>query len=106
MPARSLESLDNPNGAARAGGFSLHAGIDIAPNQRPRLERLCRYMSRPPVSVDRLALASSGHVRYQLKTPYRNGTTHVLIEPLNFLARLTALVPPPRTADRPSMTAA
>jgi hypothetical protein len=106
VPARSLESLDNPNGAARAGGFSLHAGIDIAPNQRPRLERLCRYMSRPPVSVDRLALASSGHVRYQLKTPYRNGTTHVLIEPLNFLARLTALVPPPRTADRPSMTAA
>jgi len=28
-----------PNGAARAGGFSLHAGVEIAPNQREKLER-------------------------------------------------------------------
>jgi len=35
-------------------------------------------------------------VRYQLKTPYRDGTTHVLFEPLDFLARLAALVPKPR----------
>jgi hypothetical protein len=32
-------------------------------------------------------------VRYQLKTPYRDGTTHVLFEPLDFIARLAALVP-------------
>jgi Putative transposase len=32
----------------------------------------------------------------QLKTAYRDGTTHVLLEPLEFLARLAALVPPPR----------
>jgi SAM-dependent methyltransferase len=30
-----------------------------------------------------------------LKTPYRDGTTHVLFEPLDFLARLAALVPSP-----------
>ena len=53
-------------------------------------------MSRPPVSTERMALTSSGHVRYQLKTPYRDGTTHVVIEPLDFMARLAALVPPPR----------
>lgn len=35
-------------------------------------------------------------MRYSLKTPYRDGTTHVLFEPLDFLARLAALVPPPR----------
>ena len=40
-------------------------------------------MSRPPVSTERMALTSSGHVRYQLKTPYRDGTTHVVIEPLD-----------------------
>ncbi|MGQ0835402.1 MAG: transposase, partial [Gammaproteobacteria bacterium] len=34
--------------------------------------------------------------RYRLKTPYRDGTTHVLFEPLDLLARLAALVPPPR----------
>lgn len=83
-------------GAARAGGFSLHAGIDIAPGQRQKLERLCRYVSRPPVSIDRMALTSSGHVRYTLKTPYRDGTTHIVLEPLDLMARLAALVPPPR----------
>jgi hypothetical protein len=35
-------------------------------------------------------------VRYELKTPYRNGTTHVIFEPLDFIARLAALVPKPR----------
>jgi len=69
-------------GAANAGGFSLHAGIDIAPGQRQKLERLCRYVSRPPVSTERMALTSSGHVCYALKTPYRDGTTHIVLEPL------------------------
>jgi hypothetical protein len=83
-------------GAAQAGGFSLHAGIDIEPHQRPKLERLCRYVSRPPVAVDRMALTASGQVRYTLKTPYRDGTTHIVLEPLDLMARLAALVPPPR----------
>jgi len=85
-----------PNGAARAGGFSLHAGVDIAPNERAQLERLCRYVSRPPVASERLALTASGQVRYTLKTPYRDGTTHIVLEPLDLMARLAALVPTPR----------
>ena len=96
VPPR-LQGLEgDPNGAARAGGFSLHAGVDIAPNQREKLERLCRYVSRPPVASERLALTASGHVRYTLKTPYRDGTTHIVLEPLDLMARLAALVPPPR----------
>jgi len=43
-----------------------------------------------------LSPTAGGRVRYQLKTPYRDGTTHVLFEPLDFLARLAALVPKPR----------
>ena len=35
-------------------------------------------------------------MRYELKTPYRDGTTHVIFEPMNFIARLVALVPKPR----------
>jgi len=35
-------------------------------------------------------------VRYQLKTPYRDGTTHIVLEPLDLMARLAARVPPPR----------
>jgi hypothetical protein len=46
--------------------------------------------------LERLALTSAGQVRYALKTPYRDGTTHIVLEPLDLLARLAALVPPPR----------
>ncbi len=96
VPPR-LQGLEgDANGAVRAGGFSLHAGIDIKSAQRAKLERLCRYVSRPPVATERLALTPAGHVRYQLKTPYRDGTTHLVLEPLDLLARLAALVPPPR----------
>ena len=35
-------------------------------------------------------------MRYQLKTPYRDGTTFVVFEPLDFIARLVALIPRPR----------
>ena len=48
------------------------------------------------VSTERLSLTCQGHIRYALKTPYRDGTTHVVFEPLDFIARLAALVPPPR----------
>lgn len=48
------------------------------------------------MSEKRLSLTSGGNVRYQLKTPYRDGTTHVIFEPLDFIARLAALVPKPR----------
>jgi hypothetical protein len=48
-------------------------------------------------AAGKAAVASSnGHVRYELKTPYRDGTTHVILEPLDFIARLVALVPKPR----------
>ena len=35
-------------------------------------------------------------MRYQLKTPYADGTTYVIFEPLDFIFRLVALVPKPR----------
>jgi hypothetical protein len=65
-------------------------------HQRDKLERLCRYIARPAVSEKRLSLLDDGRIRYELKTPYRDGTTHVIFEPLDFLARLAALVPKPR----------
>jgi hypothetical protein len=61
-----------------------------------QLERLCRYISQPEVSEKRLSLTPNGNVRYQLKTPYKDGTSYVIFEPLNFIARLAALVPKPR----------
>jgi len=86
-------SADAPGNVA---GFSLHAGVAVKPNQREKLERLCRYICRPPVSEKRLFVTPRGDIGYSLKTPYRDGTTHVIFEPLDFIARLAALVPPPR----------
>jgi len=41
-------------------------------------------------------MTRNGRVRYELKTPWRNGTTHVVFEPLDFISRLVTLVPKPR----------
>jgi len=81
---------------AESSGFSLHAGIAAKASQRDKIERLARYVSRPPVATERLSLTPGGNVRYALKTPYRDGTTHVIFEPEDFVARLAALVPKPR----------
>jgi hypothetical protein len=47
-------------------------------------------------STRRCSATWPGRVRYTLKTPYRNGTTHIVLEPLDLMARLAAPVPPPR----------
>ena len=77
-------------------GFSLHANVRCAANARQPLERLCRYITRPALANERLAINPAGQVVLELKTPYRDGTTHLLFSPLEFLQRLAALVPRPR----------
>lgn len=72
--------------AAKAGGFSLHAGVSIRAGQRAKLERLCRYVSRSPLAQDRLTLSATGQVCYGLKTPWRDGSRHVVLDPLDFIA--------------------
>ena len=49
----------------------------------------------PAICLERLSVNSSGHVVYRLKHPFREGTTHVLFRPEDFIARLAALVPKP-----------
>jgi len=92
---QTLSPSDEP-GTDKVAGFSLHAGVVARANEREKLERLCRYITRPALSEKRLSLTDTGQVRYELKTPYRDGTTHVFFEPLDFMAKLAALVPKPR----------
>jgi hypothetical protein len=54
-PPRLKRPELDPNGAASAGGLSPHAGVDIAASERETLERVCRYVSRPPVATARVA---------------------------------------------------
>jgi hypothetical protein len=41
-------------------------------------------------------LTTAGQIVYELKHPFRDGTTHILFTPKDFIARLAALVPRPR----------
>ena len=79
-----------------ARGFSLHAATRIAAEDRLGLERLCRYVARPALAAGRLRLLKDGQLSFALKTPWSNGTTHLLLSPHELLEKLAALVPPPR----------
>ena len=77
-------------------GFDLHAGLVVPAGQRERFERVCRYALRPPVTQERLHLTVEGQVRLELRPPWRDGTTDVVFDPVEFLGRLAVLVPRPR----------
>ena len=51
---------------------------------------------RPAVSESRLSLLPDGRVSYALKKRWKDGTTHVVLEPQVLMERLCALVPRPR----------
>ena len=93
---QTLPASQTSEWAGIVDGFSLHGGVASKAHEREKLERICRYIARPPVAEKRLSLTRNTMVRYELKTPYRDGTTHVLFEPLDFISKLAALVPKPR----------
>jgi hypothetical protein len=82
--------------AAEASGFNVHAGVTVRAGDREGLERLCRYGARPPLSLERLSILPDGRVAYRLRRPRSNGATHLVLEPVQFMARLASLIPPPR----------
>ena len=78
------------------GGMSLHAEVAVPAHDRRRLERLCHYVARPALASDRLEERPDGRLALRLKTRWRDGTTHILMEPHELLERLVPLIPPPR----------
>jgi hypothetical protein len=75
-----------------AHGMSLHAATTVDGRVRKRLERVCKYLLRPPFALDAVHLLPDGRVRLDLP---RKGRC-VDMTPQQFLAKLAALVPPPR----------
>ncbi len=95
MPATTTES-ESVDLVSKQAGFSLHADVACKATQRKKLERLCRYITRPAISEQRISLAANGNIVYQIKTPYDDGTTHLVLTPMEFIGRVAALVPKPR----------
>ncbi|MFI5298610.1 MAG: transposase [Polyangiales bacterium] len=54
-----------------------------------------RYCARPPFALDRIERLANGDIAYRVKYA-RRGATHRVMTPIEFLARLAALIPPPR----------
>ena len=104
-------------------GFSFHADVRCAADDRQALEQLCRTITRPALQAapgqrpdsspgtnspldclcpgsalagERVQTNAAGQVVLKLKTPWRDGTTHLVMSPLEFMQRLAALVPRPR----------
>ncbi len=82
---------------AHLDGFDLHANVWVAANNRAGLERLSRYVLRPPFAQERLRLRSDGRVALDLKTVWHDGTRELVFEPLEFLERLAAMTLRPET---------
>jgi len=67
----------------------------VPAGQRERLERICRHALRPPVTQEGLHLTGDGQVRLELRHPWRDETTAIVFDPVEFLGRLAVLVPRP-----------
>ena len=50
----------------------------------------------PAIANERLKRNRAGDIVLQLKSAFKDGTTHIVMEPLEFMERLAALVPRPR----------
>ncbi len=96
MPAAGLAPPRTRDDVAVVDGVSLHVGPATRPDDRAGLERMIRYGARPAFAHTRLSITASGKVSYRLKRPWFTGQTHVTLEPVEFLRRLTTLIPPPR----------
>jgi hypothetical protein len=81
---------------AQDHGFNLHAATRVAANDKQGRLTLCKYILRPPLANDRLKILDDGSVRLEFKKPWSDGTACVDLAPLAFIARLAALVPPPK----------
>ena len=77
-------------------GVGLHANTVILAHYRMRLERMLRYMCRPPIALERLKLLSDSRLLYRLKKQWRDGTSYIIFHPHELMKRLVALIPAPR----------
>jgi hypothetical protein len=66
---------------AHLEGFDLHANVWVSANDRAGLERLCRYILRPPFAQERLRRRSDGRIVLELKTAWHDGHVALQVRP-------------------------
>jgi len=98
-----VDATDQP--IAEVRGINIHAVQVVDGRDRRRVERLCKYITRPPVAQDRLERRADGKLELGFKRAWRDdpwksptgdGTRALVFEPADIIPRLVAAVPPPR----------
>ena len=84
----------------RHTGFSVHNRVYVEPEDQAAVERLARYIMRPPVSLERMAWDGEGEVRYRRKGGHEDPALRLdpveTFDPAEFLARVIMHIPEPR----------
>jgi len=81
---------------AALAGFSLHANVCIDAGKKHKLQKLCRYLMRPPLSLERLYRTVKGDIGYRLKKVWSDGTEAVLFSEFELIEKLIGIIPPPK----------
>ena len=70
---------------ADSNGFSLHAAVRCGADDRQALDQLCRYTTRAALANERVQTKAARRVVLNLKTPWRDITTRLVMSPLEFM---------------------
>ena len=76
-------------------GFSIHADSMVKKNRPQELERILRYMARPPLSLDRLSYDDDGDIILTLRHQFSDGTHSLLFSPIEILEKIASIIPLP-----------
>lgn len=82
---------------AACDGDTIHAGVRVGAQSRQGLERLCRYLLRPPLARSRLEPQRDGTILLRLHRTWSDGTAALSFTSLELIEKLAALIPRPRT---------
>ena len=77
-------------------GFSVYGEHVVVEGEEEHLERLVRYMVRPPMAVGIVEKTEAGNVRLQTPVDPRTGARGMELDPLEWIHALARQVPDPR----------
>jgi len=81
---------------APLGLLGTHRATRVTPEEPQAAERVLRYLFRPPVANARTRTQDTSQVEILRTHPAPDGAPRVTLDPLEFLARATSHIPPPR----------
>jgi hypothetical protein len=70
--------------------------VRLGQTRAKRINKLCRYITCPALANERVQWSSVGLEVLKLKISLHDGTTDLVMTPLQFIQRLAAPVPRPR----------